>query len=129
MPVLGLVVSGTYPDIPVTWESFVEVPRAYQVIKTPYEAGYAQTRPKVTTAPRQFQITHKNVLAADRATWMAFWDTQVGGAGIFTFTNPLSGEVVPCRFKHDASNPPPVVPIGSGNVGFTIGPIMLEEAL
>ncbi len=119
----------TYPSIPISPDGFVELPRAYLAIRTEYEAGYVQTRLKSTTAPRQFQITHANVLAADVTTWVAFWDARKGGAEAFDFTDPRTGAVIACRFHHTASNPPRIAPIGSANVGFTIGPIMLEEAL
>lgn len=118
-----------YPSSPIAFDSFVEVPRAYQTIKTGFEAGYAQTRAKSTTAPRQFQFLHKTILAADVTTWVAFWDARLGGADSFDFTDPRTGAVISCRFKHDASNPPQVSPIGSANVAFTIGPITLEEVL
>lgn len=118
-----------YPTIPISHEGFVELPRAYQVVRTGFEAGYAQTRAKSTTAPRQFQFQHKGVLAADVTAWVAFWDARKGGADAFDFTDPRTGATIACRFKHDATNPPQIAPLGSANVGFTIGPIMLEEAL
>ena len=118
-----------YPTIPITHEGFVELPRAYQVVRTGYEAGYAQTRPKSTTAPRAFQLTHHGASSAEVATWVSFWETHRGGSLAFDFTIPRTGSTIACRFKHDASNPPQIVPLGGGNVGFTIGPIMLEEAL
>lgn len=118
-----------YPSIPIAPGRFSELPRAYDVIRTEYEAGYVQTRLQSTTAPRQFQFSHENILAAEVTTWVTFWEARKGGAEVFDFTNPRTGEVVPCRFKHDAGNPPDISAIGSANVGFTIGPIRLEEAL
>lgn len=118
-----------YPSIPIAPDSFVELPRAYRTITTGFESGYAQTRAQATTAPRGFQFMHKGVLAADVTTWAAFWDARKGGADSFDFTDPRTGSVISCRFKHDAGNPPQIAPIGSANVGFSIGPIMLEEAL
>lgn len=118
-----------YPSIPIAFDSFEELPPAYPTVATPFDAGYAQTRAKTTTAPRQFQFMHKAVLLADRATFLTFWNARKGGADSFDFTNPITAEVVSCRFKHDRSDPPPIRPIGSANVGFNIGPIMLEEAL
>jgi len=119
-----------YPSIAIAPDSFVEIPRAYQVVRTGYEAGYAQTRAKSTTAPRAFQFLHQGVPAADRTTWLAFWDARKGGAEAFDFTHPITAEVVSCRFKHDASNPPPVKLLGSvGTAHYNIGPIEVEEAL
>lgn len=118
-----------YPSIPISHESFTELPRAYQVVRTGYEAGYAQTRAKSTTAPRAFQLMHHGASAAEVATWVAFWEARKGGSEAFNFTAPRTASVIACRFKHDASNPPSITPLGGGNVGFTIGPIMLEEAL
>lgn len=118
-----------YPSIPLSWDSFTEQPRGYAIVRTEFEGGYVQTRLKSTTAPRRFQFVHKHVLAADVTTWVSFWDQHKGGAQAFDFTDPRTGSVIACRFRHDAGNPPQISPIGSANVGFTIGPIMLEEAL
>lgn len=118
-----------YPSIPFGHDDFIELPRAYATVKTPYEAGYAQTRPKSTTAPRAFSLTHQGATAAEVVTWNAFWEARKGGAEAFDFTDPRTGATLSCRFKHDAGSPPPIRPIGGANVGFTIGPILLEEAL
>lgn len=118
-----------YPTIPIAFESFEELPRAYQVVRTGFEAGYAQTRAKSTTAPRAYQFMHDGISAADVTTWIAFWDARKGGAEAFDFTDPRTGSVIACRFKHDAGNVPSIAPIGSANVGFRIGPIQIEEAL
>lgn len=118
-----------YPSIPIAHGDFIELPRAYAIVKTPYESGYAQTRAKATTAPRQYQLSHRGATAAEVTTWLAFWDARKGGAEAFDFTDPRTSAVISCRFKHDASNPPTIQPIGSANVGFNIGPITLEEAL
>lgn len=119
-----------YPSIPIAVDSFMELPRAYQVVRTGFEAGYAQTRAKSTTAPRQFAFQHEGVPGADRTTFIAFWETHRGGSLSFDFTHPITAEVISCRFKHDASNPPPIKPIGSVATGiYMIGPITIEEAL
>lgn len=118
-----------YPSITISHSGFTELPRAYQTVRTGYEAGYAQTRSKSTTAPRQYQFVHQGITAAEVATWVTFWEARKGGAEAFDFTDPRTGSVISCRFKHDAGNPPPISPLGSANVAFTIGPIMLEEAL
>lgn len=118
-----------YPSIPISHDGFVELPRAYQVVRTGYEAGYAQTRPKTTTAPRAFSLTHHGASLAEVATWNTFWEARKGGAEAFNFTDPRTGDTIACRFRHDAGNPPPVTPIGGGKVGYNIGPIALEEAL
>jgi len=118
-----------YPTIPISHDGFIELPRAYPVVRTGYEAGYAQTRAKSTTAPRAFQLIHQGASSTEVSTWVTFWEARKGGAEAFNFTIPRTSAVIPCRFKHDASNPPQIVPIGGGNVGFNIGPIMLEEAL
>ncbi len=118
-----------YPSIPIDHAGFTESPRAYVTVRTEFESGHVQTRNKSTTAPRQFQFVHRGVSAAERATWVTFWEARKGGAEAFDFTSPITSEVIACRFKHDAGSPPPIAPLGGGNIGFTIGPIMLEEAL
>lgn len=118
-----------YPSIAISHEGFVELPRAYPVVRTGYEAGYAQTRAKTTTAPRAFRLMHHGASLAEVDTWNTFWDARKGGSEAFDFTDPRTGDTIACRFKHDVDNPPPVVPIGGGKVGYTIGPILLEEAL
>ncbi|MBS0150462.1 MAG: hypothetical protein JSR31_05930 [Nitrospira sp.] len=116
-----------YPTIPIDLAGFVELPRAYVTVRTEFESGYVQTRAKSTTAPRQYQFSHRGCSAAEVATWVTFWDARKGGAEAFDFTDPRTGGVVSCRFKADG--PPPISPIGGANIGFTIGPISLEEAL
>lgn len=118
-----------YPTIPIDHGDFVELPRAYPVVRTPYESGYVQTRAKATIGPRQYQFTHRGASAAEVTTWVTFWDARKGGSEAFDFTDPRTSSVISCRFKHDASNPPPIHPIGSANIGFIIGPITIEEAL
>ena len=118
-----------YPSIRFTHQGFRELPRAYQIVRTGYEAGYAQTRPKSTTAPRAFELIHHGATSTEVATWVTFWETHRGGSDAFDFTDPRTGNTIACRFKHDANNPPEIKPIGGANVGFNIGPIMLEEAL
>lgn len=115
-----------YPTIPIDHDGFVELPRAYVTIRTEFESGHVQTRAKSTTAPRQYQFTHRGVSASEVATWVAFWEARKGGAEAFDFTNPRTGAVVPCRFKNDG--PPPISPVGALSI-FTIGPIAIEEAL
>lgn len=118
-----------YPSIAIALGNFAELPRAYRTLRTHYGQGYVQTRSESTTAPRRFRLLHEKVPAADVTTWVAFWDARKGGAEAFDFTDPRTGAVIACRFDHDEQNPPPIVPIGQANIGFTIGPIELEEAL
>lgn len=118
-----------YPTIPIDHAGFMELPRAYATVRTEFESGYVQTRAKSTTAPRQYQLFHRGCSPAEVTTWVAFWEARKGGAEAFDFTDPRTGAVVPCRFKHDGGSPPPIAPIGGGAQVFTIGPITLEEAL
>jgi len=118
-----------YPTIPIDHAGFTELPRAYVTVRTEFESGYVQTRAKSTTAPRRYQFSHRGCSAAEVVTWVTFWEARKGGAEAFDFTDPRTGAVVPCRFQHDSGSPPPIAPIGGGNIGFMIGPITLEEAL
>lgn len=118
-----------YPTLAISPNGFVELPRGYRTLRTEYGQGYVQTRSESTTAPRRFRLLHEKVLAADVTTWVTFWDARKGGAEAFDFTDPRTGSVISCRFKHDEQNPPPINPIGPANIGFMIGPIELEEAL
>ena len=118
-----------YPSIPIDHSGFQELPRAYVTVRTEFEAGYVQTRAKSTTAPRQYQFSHRGASAAEVTTWQTFWEARKGGAEAFDFTDPRTGAVIACRFRHDGGSPPPILPIGGGNIGFTIGPITIEEAL
>lgn len=118
-----------YPTIPIDHAGFEELPRAYATIRTEFEAGYVQTRAKSTTAPRQYQFSHRGVSSSEVATWVTFWEARKGGAEAFDFTDPRTGAVVPCRFRHDSGSPPAITPASSAAGPFTIGPIQLEEAL
>ncbi len=118
-----------YPTIPIDHAGFSELPRGYVTVRTGFESGHVQTRAKSTTAPRQYQFSHRGCSAAEVTTWVAFWEARKGGAEAFDFTDPRTGAVIACRFKHEGGGPPPITPIGGANIGFTIGPILLEEAL
>lgn len=115
-----------YPTIAIALESFQELPRDYQTIRTPFEQGYVQTRAKSTTAPRGFRFLHQLASAADVATFATFWEARKGGAETFDFTDPRTGGVIACRFVGER---PPYTPRSPANQAFDIGPITIEEAL
>lgn len=117
-----------YPSIPIDHSGFTESPRGYVTVRTEFEAGYVQTRAKSTTAPREFKFTHRGLSSAEVTTWVAFWEARKGGAEAFDFTNPRTGAVIPCRFKHSGSDAPVIDPVGALST-FNIGPITIEEAL
>ena len=115
-----------YPSLTISFKSFMELPPAYETIRTPFEAGYVQTRNKSTTAPRQYEFVHEAASASEVSTFVTFWNARKGGAEAFTFTDPRTSSQISCRFVGD---PPDITPVGGGNVGFNIGPVRLEEAL
>lgn len=60
------------------------------VLRSPFQAGYQQTRPKFTRARRQFGVRYK-LKDADVATLRDFeLTTLVNGAASFTWTHPLT---------------------------------------
>jgi hypothetical protein len=120
-----------YPSLAITLAP-TEGPPAYDVLSTPFEAGYRQTRLRNTVAPRTYGFSHEVVPAADAITWVTFWNSQKGASTTFDFTDPRTGAVVVCRFHPDRMNGKSIEDLVHklGNSGYyTIGPIYLEEAL
>jgi|SRR5687767_7137371 len=87
-----------YPSIPITLPLGEEGPD-YGVVETGMELGYVQTRARTTVAPREWSFSHNRCTAAERVTWIAFWNTHKGRATVFTFVDPHTGATVNARFN------------------------------
>jgi len=62
------------------------------VLRSTFEAGYEQTRPRTTRARRSFGINYRALKSADEALLRAFEITTLrNGADAFTWTHPISG--------------------------------------
>lgn len=60
------------------------------ILRSPFEAGYEQTRPKYTRARRIFGVRYR-IQEADTALLRAFEQvTLVNGADAFDWTHPIS---------------------------------------
>lgn len=71
-------------------------------IRTPYEAGYVQTRPRHTRIPLMWELQYVegNALPeADKATLQAFEHGVGIGSAMFQWTHPRTGTVYAVRFK------------------------------
>ncbi len=65
------------------------------VLRSAVEGGYVQTRARFTRARRRWGLTYLNLPAADITTLRGFEATTlVNGADAFTWTHPISAEVV-----------------------------------
>ncbi|MHB0925887.1 MAG: hypothetical protein ACYC1F_05230 [Gallionellaceae bacterium] len=61
------------------------------VLRSPFEGGYEQTRPRSTRTRRTFGLNYKALNNADVALLRAFEITTLrNGADSFTWTHPLS---------------------------------------
>jgi len=62
-------------------------------VRSPFDAGYEQTRPKFTRARRTWGINYRNLPDADVAILRAFeLVTLVNGSDSFTWVHPLTGD-------------------------------------
>lgn len=71
-------------------------------IRSPFEAGYVQTRPRFTRIPKTWSIGYQggNALPlADKILLEQHEDSVKGGAGIFSWLNVTDGQVYRVRYK------------------------------
>lgn len=62
------------------------------VLRSPYDAGYEQTRPKYTRMRRTWGVRYDELPVADVANLRTYEQTTlVNGANSFVWTHPLSG--------------------------------------
>lgn len=67
-------------------------------IRSPFTAGYEQTRPAFTRSRRSWGVNYKSMPQADMDTLRDFERvTLVNGADSFTWTHPLSGATYTVR--------------------------------
>jgi len=59
-------------------------------IRSPFEAGYVQTRSKWTTAKREFAISWKSMTAQSHASLLYFFETTCSGASSFIWHDPTA---------------------------------------
>ena len=63
------------------------------------DGGYVVTRARYTRAPRKtFTTGFTGISQADKAAFMAFWDSKKGGADYFTWKDPVTNTVYTVRF-------------------------------
>jgi len=73
--------------------------RENSVLRSKFEGGYVQTRPRFTRARRVWQITYNQLSSANKILIDNFIDTVLGGADSFTWTNPQNSTSYTVRFK------------------------------
>jgi len=72
-------------------------------LRSPFEAGYAQTRSKWTATKREFAISWKGMSNASHTSLTTFFSTTVvGGSLSWIWNNPLSGTTFEVRFLDDS---------------------------
>ena len=68
------------------------------VLRSPFDAGYEQTRPKTTRARRNWGVTYDELPDADVATLRTYEQaTLVNGSAAFDWTHPKSGTTFTVR--------------------------------
>ncbi len=76
-----------------------EVPRDAS-LRSPFEAGYVQARPKFTRIPATWpDITYRNMTATDKSTLETFEKTTVKQTDAFSWTHPQTSTVYSVRFS------------------------------
>lgn len=72
-------------------------------VRTPFEAGYVQTRARFTKSRRSFSLVWTFMSVADRDILVQFYEETVkGGAESFDWTHPTDGTSYEVRFKADS---------------------------
>lgn len=84
------------PDFPVTEA------QKYNTLVSTYDNGVEQRRSKWATPLREFTLTFKNRELADYTALVAFYQSMLGSATVFTFTNPNDTTGYNVRFKEDS---------------------------
>ena len=73
------------------------------VVRSPTDVGPGKTRRR-STRPRDNYTVSINVTAAEYSTFRTFYDTTInGGAGTFTFNNPITGVLEEYRMTNTPS--------------------------
>lgn len=68
-------------------------------MKVEMDGGYTLSRARHTRTPRRHITTgYSNLTDADRGLLETFYNSQRGGSKAFSYTNPISGEVITVRF-------------------------------
>lgn len=90
----------TWPTISTNYAGIEQVSQR-NTIRTPFEAGYVQTRARWTAAKKEFTLSWDTLSDTNHTTLQTFFETTVkGGAESFIWTHP-SGTTYTCRFVDD----------------------------
>jgi phage-related protein len=89
--------SYTWPavQLPLTLDETTEDP----VIRTEFESGIVQTRPRYTRMRGTWSLVWANMRGADYRTLRAFYKQMKGGALSFNWTHPRDSAAFEVRFK------------------------------
>ena len=91
----------TWPNIETPNLPLEEVGRL-STVRSPYEAGYVNTRPRWTRARRSFVLTWNALSSSGFSTLRAFFEETVrGGGDSFTWTHPVTSTSYTVRFAQD----------------------------
>jgi len=67
-------------------------------IRSQFEAGYEQTRPRFTRMRKTFTLKYELMSSTDKEAVENFYIQQKGGAGSFSWTHPLTNNTHTVRF-------------------------------
>jgi phage-related protein len=105
-----------YPSFPLGEE------REDSTLRSKFEDGYEQTRPKFTKIRYTWSLTYNNLTNTDKATLEAFVTTVREGADSFTWTNPVDSASYTVKFaqipKYECTNK--IVSISYFDCSFTL---------
>jgi len=90
----------TYPTLSIPPSYPINETIEDSTISSNFETGWEQTRPRFTRSRRTWQINYENLLYVDKKLLEDFVNDDVRqGADYFTWTHPVTSEVVTVRFK------------------------------
>lgn len=80
-------------------ENFSQAPAIDPTIRTEFENGYTQTRPRFTAIPKKWNLVYRNMSETDKGLLETFETTTVNyGADSFYWTNPRDSQTYVVRF-------------------------------
>lgn len=87
-----------FPTLSIKPSFPIETEFENSTIRTEFEGGYVHSRPRYTRQRRRWHIIYNALNDNDKTTLINFIATVKGGAEIFSWSHPLTGENINVRF-------------------------------
>ena len=95
-------VPATYPASPPPSDASYRRVMGFNTMISQFENGNEQRRSKSTSGRRIFELRYDPLEAGEMDTlWDFFTGTAFGALNVFNWVNPVTGEIILCRFRDD----------------------------